>query len=85
MVHEFGRVKRESHGRFAGKDDKWGYTHGSSIRVSGRHVLSIWRIIRSDFATTQYTFENLVFHILHIRSVKVLLVTKMYHTLFICK
>ncbi|KAG0150212.1 hypothetical protein CROQUDRAFT_38756 [Cronartium quercuum f. sp. fusiforme G11] len=67
VVHEFGRVRRESYGRFAGKDDKWGYTHGSSIKVSGRHVLSIWRIIRSDFAVTQYTFENLVFHILHIR------------------
>lgn len=67
VVHEFGRVKRESHGRFAGKDDKWGYTHGSSIRVSGRHVLSIWRIIRSEFAVTQYTFENLVFHILRKR------------------
>ncbi|EGG11103.1 uncharacterized protein MELLADRAFT_33498 [Melampsora larici-populina 98AG31] len=67
VVHEFGRVKHESHGRFAGKDDKWGYTHGSSIRVSGRHVLSIWRIIRSELAVTQYTFENLVFHILRKR------------------
>lgn len=69
VVHEFGRVRIDSHGRFAGKDDKWGYTHGSSIKVTGRHVLSIWRIIRSDVALTQYTFENVVYHILRTRSV----------------
>ncbi|WAR54147.1 hypothetical protein PtB15_3B659 [Puccinia triticina] len=67
LVYEFGRVRSESHGRFAGKDDKWGYTHGSSIKITGRHVLSIWRIIRSELALTQYTFENVVYHVLRTR------------------
>ncbi|KAA1065375.1 DNA polymerase zeta, variant 2 [Puccinia graminis f. sp. tritici] len=68
LVYELGRVRFESHGRFAGKDDKWGYTHGSSIKITGRHVLSIWRIIRSELALTQYTFENVVYHVLRTRT-----------------
>ncbi|PLW35952.1 hypothetical protein PCASD_12701 [Puccinia coronata f. sp. avenae] len=67
LVYEFGRVRSESYGRFAGKDDKWGYTHGSSIKITGRHVLSIWRIIRSELPLTQYTFENVVYHVLRTR------------------
>jgi hypothetical protein len=69
LVYEFGRVRSESYGRFAGKDDKWGYTHGSSIKITGRHVLSIWRIIRSELPLTQYTFENVVYHVLRTRWV----------------
>ncbi|MBW0474801.1 hypothetical protein O181_014516 [Austropuccinia psidii MF-1] len=67
MVYELSRVKTESYGRFAGKDDKWGSNYGSSIKVTGRHVLSIWRIIRSEIALTQYTFENVVYHVLRTR------------------
>ncbi|KAI7963511.1 hypothetical protein MJO29_003938 [Puccinia striiformis f. sp. tritici] len=67
LVYEFGRVRSDSHGRFAGKEDKWGYNHGSTIKITGRHVLSIWRIIRSELALTQYTFENVVYHVLRTR------------------
>lgn len=67
LIYEFSRTKSESQGRFAGKDDKWGYTHGSSIKITGRHVLSIWRIIRSELALNQYTFENVVNHVLRTR------------------
>ena len=44
-------------------------THTSIIRVVGRHVLNVWRILRSDMALGSYTFENFAFHILKRRCV----------------
>lgn len=39
----------------------------SSLRISGRHVLNMWRLMQYEVALTQYTLENVVFHILHER------------------
>lgn len=39
----------------------------SDITIGGRIVLNLWRILRVEVALQSYTFENLVFHILHRR------------------
>ncbi|KAK4687469.1 DNA polymerase zeta, partial [Tremellales sp. Uapishka_1] len=49
------------------KKDFYSATHTTTFKVSGRHVLNIWRILRSEVNLTQYTFENVVFHLLHQR------------------
>jgi DNA polymerase zeta len=70
MVLELGRVKEGSTGAAKGKDDNWGYTQTSALRITGRHVLNIWRLMRGEVALTQYTYENIVFHLLHRRVPK---------------
>lgn len=47
--------------------DRWGYTHASAIRISGRHMLNIWRVLRNELNLLKYTMENVAFHVLHYR------------------
>lgn len=37
------------------------------IKISGRIFLNVWRLLRSEIALTSYTFENVMYHILHRR------------------
>jgi DNA polymerase zeta len=63
------QLSRVVSGHSSSKKDFYSATHTSTFKVSGRHVLNIWRICRSEYNLTQYTFENVVFHALHQRSV----------------
>lgn len=64
---ELSRMKAQSHGRFGKDDDKWGFNHTSTIRVTGRHTINIWRAMRGELNLLQYTMENVVYHLLHQR------------------
>lgn len=67
LCDEFSRMKSQSHGRFGKDNDKWGFNNTSTIRVTGRHMINIWRAMRSELNLLQYTMENVVFHLLHRR------------------
>ena len=67
LCEELSRVKSQSHGRFGKDADKWGFEHTSTIRITGRHMINIWRAMRSELNLLQYTMENVVFHLLHKR------------------
>ena len=67
LCEEISRMKSQSHGRFGKDADKWGFTHTSTIRVTGRHMINIWRAMRGELNLLQYTMENVVFHLLHKR------------------
>ncbi|MBE7180100.1 MAG: hypothetical protein INR71_02645, partial [Terriglobus roseus] len=67
LCDEFSRMKAQSHGRFGKDADRWGFTHTSTIRVTGRHMINIWRAMRGELNLLQYTLENVVFHLLHKR------------------
>ncbi|KAK5230831.1 DNA polymerase zeta [Exophiala xenobiotica] len=64
---ELSRMKSQSHGRFGKDDDRWGFNHTSTIRVTGRHTINIWRAMRGELNLLQYTMENVVYHLLHQR------------------
>ncbi|KAG2233310.1 hypothetical protein INT48_007746 [Thamnidium elegans] len=49
------------------KKDQWGYRKTSVYKVCGRHILNIWRLMKGEMALTSYTFENVVYHLLHDR------------------
>jgi DNA polymerase zeta len=68
LPDEFSRMKSQSHGRFGKDADKWGFTHTSTVRITGRHTINIWRAMRSELNLLQYTMENVVFHLLHRRT-----------------
>lgn len=61
------RVKSDSHGRFGRESDRWGFNTTSTIRVTGRHMINIWRAMRGELNLLQYTLENVVWHLLHRR------------------
>lgn len=67
LCDELSRVKSQAHGRFGKDNDRWGFNRTSSIRVTGRHMINIWRAMRSELDLLQYTMENVVFHLLHRR------------------
>ena len=67
LCDEFSRMKSMSHGRFGKDNDRWGFNHTSTIRVTGRHMINIWRAMRGELNLLQYTMENVVFHLLHRR------------------
>ncbi|EME39004.1 hypothetical protein DOTSEDRAFT_75635 [Dothistroma septosporum NZE10] len=67
LPDEFSRMKSQSHGRFGKDADRWGFTHTSTVRITGRHTINIWRAMRSELNLLQYTMENVVFHLLHKR------------------
>ncbi|KAI7860500.1 ribonuclease H-like domain-containing protein [Circinella umbellata] len=47
--------------------DQWGYRKASVFRILGRHMINIWRLMKSEYNLTSYTFENLAYNILHCR------------------
>ncbi|KPM42274.1 DNA polymerase zeta catalytic subunit [Neonectria ditissima] len=67
LCDEFSRMKTESHGRFGKDNDRWGFNTTSTIRVTGRHMINIWRAMRGELNLLQYTMENVVWHLLHRR------------------
>lgn len=67
LSEEFSRMKSHSHGRFGKEADRWGFNTTSTIRVTGRHMINIWRAMRSELNLQQYTLGNVVFHVLHKR------------------
>ena len=67
LCDEFSRMKTESHGRFGKENDRWGFNTTSTIRVTGRHMINIWRAMRGELNLLQYTMENVVWHLLHRR------------------
>lgn len=67
LCDEFSRMKSQSHGRYGKDADRWGFNTTSTIRVTGRHMINIWRAMRGELNLLQYTMENVVWHLLHRR------------------
>ncbi|KAI1365416.1 DNA polymerase family B [Xylaria arbuscula] len=67
LCDEFSRMRSQSFGRFGKEADKWGFNTTSTIRVTGRHMINIWRSMRGELNLLQYTMENVVWHLLHRR------------------
>lgn len=67
LIQELSRMKCKSHGRFGKEADSWGFNTTAAIKITGRHMINIWRAMRGEVNLTQYTLENVVFHLLHRR------------------
>lgn len=67
LCDEFSRMKSQSHGRIGKEADKWGFNTTSTIRVTGRHMINVWRSMRGELNLLQYTMENVAWHLLHRR------------------
>jgi DNA polymerase zeta len=41
---------------------------GKIIKLKGRVIMNLWRILESELKFTNYSIENIVFHVLNIRE-----------------
>lgn len=64
LVKRFSRVAYKHNNKVG---DRYGYTHASGIRITGRQMLNLWRRLRKELTLNHYTLENVVFHIFHQR------------------
>lgn len=62
LCHELSRSDFKSNGKVG---DRWGYTHTSNVEVPGRHMLNVWRVLRSELSLTSYSLEHVAYHLLH--------------------
>ncbi|KAK9464313.1 hypothetical protein V1512DRAFT_278509 [Lipomyces arxii] len=63
LSNEFSRiieVKPPDAVRF----DRWGYTHASTLKITGRHVLNLWRLLRGSVNLLGYSLQNCAFEVL---------------------
>ena len=67
LCDEISRMKSQSHGRFGREEDRWGFNHASTVRVTGRHTINVWRAMKGELNLLQYTLENVAFHLLQKR------------------
>ncbi|CAO1639278.1 unnamed protein product [Sympodiomycopsis kandeliae] len=70
LVPELARVNNLSTGTAGGKGDSWGWTQTSALKITGRHILNIWRLMRGELNLNVYSYENIVFHLLRSRVPK---------------
>lgn len=61
---DIGEQISRAPGRKAPGIDQWGVRTTTTFKVIGRHVINLWRIMRTEQALLNYTFENVVFHTL---------------------
>ncbi|EPQ27522.1 uncharacterized protein PFL1_05060 [Pseudozyma flocculosa PF-1] len=70
LVPELGRVLYQNTGRAGGKSDNYAWTQSSALRITGRHVLNLWRLMKGELALNVYSRENVCYHLLHRRIPK---------------
>ncbi|KAI0275058.1 hypothetical protein BC834DRAFT_965498 [Gloeopeniophorella convolvens] len=63
-------ISRATGRSFSKGNDQWGLRKTSTFKVSGRHVLNVWRIMRTELNLGTYTLENTAFHLLRQRVPK---------------
>ncbi|KAM5164365.1 DNA polymerase zeta catalytic subunit [Mantella aurantiaca] len=68
LCQQMSRIPEDKNeNRFTADKDEYGADTMSEINVVGRIVLNVWRMMKPEVALTNYTFENVAFHILHQR------------------
>ncbi|XP_077075913.1 DNA polymerase zeta catalytic subunit [Siphateles boraxobius] len=68
LCQKLSRVPGDSkENRFMPEKDEYGADTMTEIHIIGRIVLNLWRVMKTEAALNNYTFENVAFHLLHQR------------------
>ncbi|XP_073708840.1 DNA polymerase zeta catalytic subunit [Garra rufa] len=68
LCQQLSRVPGDAkENRFMAEKDEYGADTMTEIHIVGRIVLNMWRIMKTEAALNNYTFENVAFHLLHQR------------------
>lgn len=49
------------------KDNSRSFSDDDGLKITGRILLNIWRLLRHEIALQSYSFENITYHLLHKR------------------
>ncbi|XP_033505189.2 DNA polymerase zeta catalytic subunit isoform X2 [Epinephelus lanceolatus] len=68
LCQQLSRMPGDSkENRFAADRDEYGADTMTEINIIGRITLNLWRVMKTEAALNNYTFENVAFHVLHQR------------------
>ncbi|XP_028253994.1 DNA polymerase zeta catalytic subunit isoform X2 [Parambassis ranga] len=68
LCQQLSRVPGDSkENRFAAERDEYGADTMTEINIIGRITLNLWRVMKTEATLTNYSFENVAFHVLHQR------------------
>ncbi|KAJ2722571.1 DNA polymerase zeta [Coemansia sp. Benny D115] len=59
--------KQRGSDELARNNDTWGRRKGAAIKIAGRHVLNVWRLMRGELSLTSYSLENIAHKVLEKR------------------
>lgn len=48
-------------------EEFFGFEYDSEYKLHGRILLDVWRLLRGEIALTSYSFENIMYHVMHRR------------------
>ncbi|AAS50267.2 AAL099Cp [Eremothecium gossypii ATCC 10895] len=63
-------ISRLSRDDRSGLASEWNYSHSAGIKIAGRHMLNVWRKMRTEVNLAKYNIENVAYHLLHERLPK---------------
>ncbi|KAG0641773.1 ribonuclease H-like domain-containing protein [Tuber brumale] len=55
LCDDLSRFKMETHSRFGNGSNLWGFNTGSSIKITGRHMVNIWRAVTAELNLLGYS------------------------------
>lgn len=68
LCQQLSRVPGDAkENRFTADKDEYGADTMSEIHIVGRITINLWRIMKTEAALNNYSFENVAFHLLHQR------------------
>uniref|UniRef100_A0AAR2LP63 DNA polymerase zeta catalytic subunit n=1 Tax=Pygocentrus nattereri TaxID=42514 RepID=A0AAR2LP63_PYGNA len=67
LCQQLSRVPDAKENRFAAEKDEYGADTMSEIHIVGRITINLWRVMKTEAALNNYSFENVAFHLLHQR------------------
>ncbi|KAG7168018.1 DNA polymerase zeta catalytic subunit-like 2, partial [Homarus americanus] len=67
MVSRLSRVPEGTASHHDEELDEYGADQTSQIHMTGRIVLNVWRLMRSEVTLLSYTLDNVAYHVLHTR------------------
>ncbi|XP_066903422.1 DNA polymerase zeta catalytic subunit isoform X2 [Halyomorpha halys] len=70
LLVDLSRVKIQKTGQAPPQPSGQTLENDYNLRLPGRIVLNVWRIMRHEVALLSYSFESLVYHVLHTRVPK---------------
>lgn len=65
-VAKFRPPEDESHSQQL-HDEFIGFEYDSEYKLNGRILLDVWRLLRGEIPLTSYSFENIMYHVMHRR------------------
>lgn len=74
LVPLISRIPSQRVAKFKQPDDEniqqdafLGFEYDSEYKLHGRILLDVWRLLRGEIALTSYSFENIMYHVMHRR------------------